>query len=125
MRSVLSRASRSVQKARRGFQFVMVSAVLGRRVSAQLLWEVAELGVRAGIEALKEALKSGMLREEGAGGTGAGRPGGYGFSRELMRKVIYTELGQARWQVLHQGALARLQLNGAKIFELASQLVSA
>jgi hypothetical protein len=103
----------------------MASAVLGRRVSAQLLWEVAELGVQAGIEALEEALKSGMLREEAAGGTGAGRPGGYGFSHDLMRKVVYTELGQARWQVLHQGALARLQVGGVKTSELASQVVSA
>jgi predicted ATPase len=119
---ILARLSRLTQPAR---QLVMASAVLGSRVSAQLLWQVAELGVQAGIEALEEALKSGMLREEAAGGTGAGRPGDYGFSHELMREVVYTELGQARWQVLHQGALARLQLNGAKIFELASQLVSA
>lgn len=53
-------------------QLVMASAVLGSRVSAQLLWQVAELGVQAGIEALEEAVKSGMLREEAAGGPGAG-----------------------------------------------------
>ena len=53
-------------------QLVMASAVLGSRLSAQLLWQVAELGVQAGIEALEEAVKSGMLREEAAGGPGAG-----------------------------------------------------
>jgi len=86
---------------------------------------VAELAVQAGIEALEEAVKSGMLCEETAGGPGADRPRGYGFSHELMRKVVYAELGQVRRLVLHQRAGARLQLDGVKTSELASQLVSA
>src|SRR5207245_7498090 len=32
---------------------------------------------------------------------------------DLMRDVVYTELGTARRQVLHQRALARLQAEGA------------
>jgi hypothetical protein len=66
-----------------------------------------------------------MLREEIAGGPGAGRPGGYGFSHELMRKVVYAKLGQMRRQVLHQRALEMLRVERVKISDLASQLVSA
>jgi AAA ATPase domain len=54
-----------------------------------------------------------------------GRLGGYGFTHELMREVVYSELGAARRQVLHQRALARLQVEGVKISQLASQVVSA
>ena len=57
-----------------------------------------------------------MLREEEAG---AGRPGGYHFAHELIREVVYTDLGEARRQVLHQRALAWLQAEGARASELA------
>src|SRR5713101_2547188 len=100
-------------------QLVMASAVLGTQASAQLLWQVTELGVQTGVEALEEAVSSGMLREEEAGGPGAGRPGGYRFTHELIRDVVYTELGEARRQVLHQRALARLESEGARASELA------
>ncbi len=95
---ILARLSQLTQPAQ---QLVMASAVLGSRVSAQLLWPVAELGVQTGIEALEEAVKSGMLREE----IGVGQLGGYGFSDELMREVVYTELGAERRQILQQRAL--------------------
>ncbi len=84
---ILARLSKLTQPAR---QLVMVSAVLGKEVSVQHLWQVAGLGVQVGLEALEEAVKSGMLREEPAG---AGRPGGYGFAYKLVRDVVYTELG--------------------------------
>ena len=51
----------------------MASAVLGNQASAKLLWQLAELGVQAGVEALEEAVKSGLLREEEAG-AGPARP---------------------------------------------------
>jgi len=38
-----------------------------------------------------------------------GRLGSYRISHELMRDVVYTELGAARRQVLHQRVLARLE----------------
>jgi tetratricopeptide (TPR) repeat protein len=61
-----------------------------------------------------------MLREEqAAGGPAAGRPGSYRFAHDLMREVVYTELGEARRQVLHQRALARLESEGARASELA------
>ena len=53
-------------------QLVMASAVLGSPSSAKLLWQLAELRVSEGLEALEEAIKSGILREEVAG---AGRSG--------------------------------------------------
>jgi predicted ATPase/DNA-binding SARP family transcriptional activator len=97
-------------------QLVMAGAVLGTQASAQLLWQVAELGVQAGIEALEEAVGSGILHEEQAG---VGRPGSYRFVHDLIRDVVYTEMGQARRQVLHQRALARLETAGARASELA------
>ncbi len=94
-------------------QLVMASAVLGSQASAQLLWQLAELGTQAGLEALEEAVKSGLLREEE---TGAGR---YHFAHDLMREVVYTELGAARRQVLHQRTLERLASEGARASEMA------
>ncbi len=101
---------------------VQISAVLGTSASAPLLWQLAELGVQAGIEALEEAVRSGILHEEA---TGRGRAGRYRFAHELMRDVVYTELGAARRQVLHQRALARLESEGARASELAYHALSA
>src|SRR2546421_4714234 len=103
-------------------QLVRAGAVLGTQASAKLLWQVAEVEVQAGVEALEEAIGSGILREVGAG---AGRPGSYGFSHELIRDVVYTELGAARRQVLHQQALVRLESEGARAAELAYHARSA
>src|SRR6266849_1909790 len=100
-------------------QLVMASAVLGSQASARLLWQLAELNTQAGLEALEEAVKSGLLREEQAGGPGTGRPGRYRFAHDLIREVVYTELGAARRQVLHQRALERLASEGARTSELA------
>jgi hypothetical protein len=47
------------------------------------------------------------------------RLGSFRFSHELIRDVVYTELGAARQQVLHQRALALLQSEGARASELA------
>jgi predicted ATPase/DNA-binding SARP family transcriptional activator len=104
-------------------QLVMASAVLGKQATAKLLWQVAEgdtllggQGIQAGLEALEEAVRSGILREEDAG---AGRPGSYHFAHELIGEVVYMGLGKARRQVLHQRALARLETEGARAGELA------
>ncbi len=97
-------------------QLVQVSAVLGTAANAQLLWQLAEIGVQEGVEALEGAVKSGILREEEPGG---GRLGSYHFSHDLMREVVYTELGAARRQVLHQRALVFLQTEGTAAAELA------
>ena len=103
-------------------QLVMASAVLGSPSSAKLLWQLAELQVSEGLEALEEAIKSGILREEEAG---AGRPASYRFTHDLVRDVVYTELGAARRLVLHQRALALLETEGARAAELAYHALSA
>src|SRR5205085_12071527 len=95
---------------------VQVVAVLGTSASAQPLWQLAEMKVQAGVEALEEAVMRGILHEEA---TEKGRAGSYSFSHELIRDVVYTELGAARRQVLHQRALERLASEGARASELA------
>jgi DNA-binding SARP family transcriptional activator/tetratricopeptide (TPR) repeat protein len=110
---IQARLAKLTQPAR---QLVMASAVLGAQATTQRLWQVAEVGAQAGVEALEEAIGSGMLREEEAG---VGRPGSYRFVHDLIRDVVYSELGAVRRQVLHQRALARLQTEGAPAAELA------
>ena len=117
---LLARLAPLSQTAR---QLVQASAVLGTQASAKLLWQVAEVDVQVGVEALEEAEGLGILVEESAGGPvggqGVGRQASYRFSHDLIRDVVYTELGEARRQVLHQRALARLETEGAQASELA------
>ena len=103
-------------------RLVQGCAVLGTAASAPRLWQLTEMSVQAGIEALEEAVKRGILREEEVG---VSRLGSYRFSHELMREVVYTELGAARRQILHQSALALLQSEGARASELAYHARSA
>jgi DNA-binding SARP family transcriptional activator len=110
---ILARLAPLSQAAR---QLVQGVAVLGTAAHAQVLWQLTEIGVQEGVEALEEAVKSGILREEEAGG---GRLGSYRFSHDLLREVVYTELGAVRRQILHQRALARLFTEGALASELA------
>src|SRR5205807_4920499 len=95
---------------------VQVVAVLGTSASAQSLWQLAEMKVQAGVEALEEAVMRGILHEEA---TEKGRAGSYRFSHDLIRDVVYTELGAARRQVLHQRVLALLRKEGVAAAELA------
>src|SRR2546421_12117977 len=71
-------------------QLVRAGAVLGTQASAKLLWQGAEVEVQAGVEALEEAIGSGLLRAVGAG---AGRPGNSGFAPVLIRDGVYPERG--------------------------------
>jgi DNA-binding SARP family transcriptional activator len=119
---ILARLAKLAHAAR---QLVMASAVLGTQATAWRLWQVAEVGAQAEVEALEEAIGSGILRKEAAGGQGAGRLGSYRFAHELIRDVVYTELGQVRRQVLHQRALALLTSEGARASELAYHALAA
>ncbi len=110
---ILARLAKLSSAAR---QLVQASAVLGMQASARLLWQLAELGTQDGLGALEEAIKSGILCEEQ---TGTGRPGRYRFAHDLICDVVYTELGAARRQVLHQRALALLETEGVRAAELA------
>jgi DNA-binding SARP family transcriptional activator/tetratricopeptide (TPR) repeat protein len=100
-------------------QLVRASAVLGQEARAQLLWQMADLEVQAGVEALEEAEVLGFLHAAEAGRKGGGRPGSYHFAHALIRDVVYTELGEARRQLLHQRALAQLETVGARAAEMA------
>src|SRR2546425_239310 len=51
--------------------------------------------------------------------------GSHRFSHDLMREVVYPELGAVRRQVLHQRALARLSTEGALASELAYHALAA
>lgn len=115
-----ARLVRLTQPAR---QLVMASAVLGIQTTTRHLWQVAEMASLSGeqitqtaITALEEAINCGMLREEEPG---RGRPATYCFAHELIRDVVYTEIGAARRQVLHQRALALFEREGAPASELA------
>src|SRR5438270_2992086 len=117
---IQARLAKLTQPAR---QLVMVSAVLGTQATAQHLWQVAELaslssgqGTHAGVEALEEAVKSGILREEQAR---TGLSGSYRFAHDLIRDVVYTDLGEARRQILHQRAFHLLLAEGARASDLA------
>lgn len=103
-------------------QLVMASAVLGSPASATLLWQMAELQVPTGLEALEEAIKCGILHEEEpvAGGLTS-----YRFTHDLVRDVVYTELGAARRLVLHQRALTVLKAAGTRAAGLAYHALSA
>src|SRR2546428_3957568 len=116
---ILARLARLNPPAR---QMVQASAVLGNQATAKLLWQLAEVEVQPGIDGLEEAIGSGILREEEAG---VGRPSSYRFAHDLIRDVVYTELGAARRQVLHQRALALLLTEGEAAAELAYHAMAA
>jgi hypothetical protein len=86
-------------------QLLLASAVLGTGMSAQHLWQVAELGEQDGIEALEEAIGSGLLREEDGWKDTMGT---YRCSCDLIREVISTEPGAARRHIVQQRALVLL-----------------
>jgi predicted ATPase len=97
-------------------QLVMASAVLGTQSRAQDLWQVAQLDAKTGIEALEEALKSGLFCAEKAQ---SGHQSTYRFVHDLIRQVVYLEMGEARRQDLHQQAFAVLQRGDTSASELA------
>jgi DNA-binding SARP family transcriptional activator len=101
------------------YQLARACAVLGQEATAQLLWQVAGLEMQTGVEALEEAEGLGILRSEASGRQGEGRPGSYHFTHALIGDVVYTELGEARRQLLHQRALEQLETEGARAAELA------
>jgi tetratricopeptide (TPR) repeat protein len=97
-------------------QLVMASAVLGTQSRAQDLWQVAQLEAQTGIEALEEALKSGLMCTEKAQ---SGHQSTYRFVHDLIRDIVYMEISDARRQDLHQQAFAVLQRGGASASALA------
>ncbi len=97
-------------------QLLMACTVLGEQATALRLWQITECGTQAGVEALEEAIRSGILHEEATGGN---RPANYRFAHNLIREVVYTEMGEARRSILHQRAFTLLRTEGATAAELA------
>jgi DNA-binding SARP family transcriptional activator len=96
---ILARLARLSPSAR---QLALVSAVFGTGTSAQRLWQVAELEEQVGIQALEEAIASRFLCEE-EGWEDA--PGRYRCTYDLVREVLYAELGAVRRRNMQQRAL--------------------
>ena len=96
---IVARLTRLSPAAR---QLVLVSAVLDMAASAGRLWQVADLGEQVGLEALEEAVGSGLLREEEGR---AEAVGSYRCTCDLIRAVVYSELGATRRRLVHQRAM--------------------
>ncbi len=101
---------------------LMACAVLGEQATALRLWQITELSMQVGVDALEEAIRSGVLREEETAGSS---PANYRFAHNLIREVVYTEIGEARRYVLHQRAFILLQAEGAPAAELAYHALAA
>lgn len=101
---------------------VQASAVLGNQATATLLWQLAELDEQTGIDSLEQAVGRGLLREERIG---VNRQLCYRFTHDLIREVVYTELGEARRHALHQRALVLLQADRSSAAELAYHALEA
>jgi hypothetical protein len=99
---ILTRLSKLSPTAR---QLVFASAVSGIGTGVQRLWQIAEMEEQAGIEALEEAVGSGFLCEEDGW---ADMPGRYRCTYDLIREVVYTELGTVRRRIMQQRALVLL-----------------
>ena len=99
---ILTRLSKLSPPAR---QLVLASAVSGIGTGAQRLWQIAELDEQVGIEALEEAVGSGFLCEEDGW---AETPGRYSCTYDLIREVVYTEMGTARRRIMQQRSLVLL-----------------
>ena len=116
---ILARLSTVSASAR---HLLMAAAVLGNLATAKNVWQVADLPSSNGLEALEEAVKSGLLREIEAGRGGRGR---YRFAHDLERDVIYTEIGEARRHFLHLRTLETLTSAGAHAADLAYHALEA
>ncbi|HLI05324.1 MAG TPA: AAA family ATPase [Ktedonobacteraceae bacterium] len=84
-------------------QLVQACAVLGYPASARQLWHVADLEVQTGMQALDEALASGLLCKEKDGERDQAES--YRCTHRLIRAVVYTEMYEARRHLLQQRAL--------------------
>jgi DNA-binding NarL/FixJ family response regulator len=78
-----------------------VAAVIGRRIDADLLIRVLGYPDDVAIDALRHAVRAGLLTSEAGSSSD-----GYSFSQELLREVTYDELLPGERSRLH-GSVAR------------------
>ncbi len=104
-------------------------AVLGSDVTFERLRRVAELDEDVGLGALDELGRRRLVVEHADDrGTGRGLvpgPPSLRFSHELVREVVYTELGETRRLILHRRALTVLEGEGLPAVELAHHALNA
>lgn len=90
-------------------------AVLGKRFSLTQATAVAGLAAEVGLEAVEEALRHLLVREEAGGLV-------FTFLHDKLRDVIYTEAHEARRRFLHARAIEVLKQAGAPAAEIAAHM---
>jgi predicted ATPase len=90
-------------------------AVLGKRFSLTQATAVAGLAAEVGLEAVEEALRHLLVREESGGVV-------FEFIHEKLRDIIYTESHEARRRFLHERAINVLKQDGASSAEVADHM---
>jgi DNA-binding SARP family transcriptional activator len=109
---VQSRLERLSLSAR---HLLAAGAVLGKRFSLTQATAVAGLAAEVGLEAVEEALRHLLVREESGGLV-------FAFIHEKFRDIIYTEAHEARRRFLHARAIDVLKQDGASSAEVAAHM---
>jgi DNA-binding SARP family transcriptional activator len=97
---------------------LVAATVLGGAFCTERALRVAGIEERDGERALDQLVCARLLREVASTGT-------YTVSHDLVRAVLYAELGPARRRRLHRRALALLEAEGAPDAELARHAAAA
>jgi DNA-binding SARP family transcriptional activator/tetratricopeptide (TPR) repeat protein len=102
-------------------ELLVAGAVLGQGFTFEQLCQVAELREDEALTAIDEVLRTHLLRE--AVRPASATAGGYLFSHDKIREVVYAAAGDARRRVFHRRALATLA--GAPAAQLVRHALAA
>lgn len=91
------------------------AAVLGRRFDFDTLREAAGGSESEVLESVEALVKRRFLREEA-------EDGGYDFSHDKVREVVYRDLGSARRRLLHRLAAEALERSGGESHDRDARL---
>lgn len=97
-----------------GWQVLRTAAVIGRTFSVGLLWRVLSLDDGRLLDALDDLTARQLIEEQIVEGEG-----GYRFSHDKIREVIYGQLSQARRQHLHAQVAAAMEQGVASLSTVA------
>jgi DNA-binding SARP family transcriptional activator/tetratricopeptide (TPR) repeat protein len=87
-------------------EWLRTAAVIGRDFDSRLLERVLGIDEDAFLDALEQALESGLVRESSA------RPGSYSFSHALIREVLYESMSAPRRSRIHRRVGEALEADG-------------